>query len=245
MADGTSRDLTGGGERNAGLAARSARSEMPSGGAKTFSRRGFVARALASAGALAGLSQALARAGLATEAAAAAPDLVTQTFNGLAAFVVPGPDDYSLAQGVSTPEPGGVDAHAGEALVAGLNFADASQPALAAGAATLLNSVAVGVDAGSAIGQFASPFANLRFDQKGVVFSILEGAPNFEQFRPLVGVLPALAAFLSYSEVGVFNPATRSIGATPVGWQISSYDGVADGRDELVGYFEGRRRADA
>ena len=213
--------------------------------AETFSRGRFVARALASAGAVAGLSQALARVGLADEAAAAAPDLITQTFNGLAAFIVPGPDEYSLAQRVSTTEAGGVAAHAGEALVAGLNFADASQPTLAAATATLLNSVAVGVDAGSASGQFASSFANLRFEQKAAVFAILEGAPSFEPFRPLVGLLPALAGFLSYSEVGVFDPATRSIVATPVGWQISGYDGVADGRDELVGSFEGRRSADA
>jgi hypothetical protein len=214
-------------------------------GVTTFSRGQFVARVLASAGTVAGLSQALARAGLGTEAAAAAPDLITETFNGLVAFVVPGPDEYSVAQGVSTAEPGGVAAHAGEALVVGLNFADASQPALAGGVATLLNGVAVGVDAGSALGQFASSFANLRFEQKAAVFAILEGAPGFEQFRPLAGVLPALAGFLSYSEVGVFDPATRSIVATPVGWEISSYGGVADGREELVGYFEGRRSADA
>jgi hypothetical protein len=179
------------------------------------------------------------------EAAAAAPDVVTETMNGLAAFIVPGPDEYSVVQGESTPEPGGVDAHAGEALVAGLNFAQASQPELAALVATLLNSVAVNVDPTAAFGRFASPFANLLFTQKAIVFSILEGAPQFEQLRGLVGVLPGLVAFLAYSEVGVFNPATRSLVAQPVGWQLSSYDGVADGRDELVGYFENRRKADA
>ena len=122
---------------------------------------------------------------------------------------------------------------------------DESDIALAAGAATLLNSVAVNVEPGSAIGRFESPFANLAFEKKATVFSILEGAPSFEAFRPLFGLLPALAAFLSYSEVGVFDPATRSIVATPIGWQISSYEGVADGRAELVGYFEGRRKANA
>jgi len=212
---------------------------------RTLTRGAFVARALTSAGVLVGLQEALTRGGLGTEAAAAAADLVTQTFNGLAAFVVPGPDDYSVVQGVTTTEPGGVEAHAGEALVAGLNFADASQPNLAAGAATLLNSVAVVVDASSAVGRFESALANLTFANKGTVFAVLESEPNFEPFRPLVGLLPALAAFLSYSEVGVFNPATRSIVAAPIGWQLSSYDGVADGRAELVGYFEGRRKVDA
>jgi hypothetical protein len=53
-------------------------------------------------------------------------------------------------------------------------------------------------------------------------------------------VLPALVAAFSYSEAGAFDPVTRSLAGSPVGWQISSYQGVADGRDELLGYF-GRR----
>src|SRR5438067_3521536 len=67
----------------------------------TFSRGGFVARALAAAGALSGLTAAFERAGLAS-AAAAGSDLTLDTLNGLAAFVVPGRDDYSSAQGQST-----------------------------------------------------------------------------------------------------------------------------------------------
>ena len=77
------------------------------------------------------------------------------------------------------------------------------------------------------------------------MFATLESAPPFEQLRSLVGILPGLVAFLAYSEVGVFNPATRSLVAQPVGWAISSYDGVADGRNELIGYFENRRKVDA
>ena len=46
--------------------------------------------------------------------ATAAPDLVVDTFNGLVAFVVPGPDAYSVAQGESTTEPGTHWNHRGE-----------------------------------------------------------------------------------------------------------------------------------
>lgn len=37
---------------------------------------------------------------------AAAPDIVNDCLNGLLAFVVPGPDAYSVAQGAYTREPG-------------------------------------------------------------------------------------------------------------------------------------------
>ena len=210
-----------------------------------YSRRQIVARAVLAAGAAVALPNALRQGGLVEDAQAATPDLVTQTLNGLVAFVVPGPDDYSLAQGQSTAEPGAIDAHAGEALVQGLNMAQASQPTLAASVAALLNGIAVAVDPTSTSGPFESPFANLSLAGKATVFAVLEQDPRFEQVRSLVGVLPALAAFLAYSEVGVFDPATRSLVASPVGWEISGYDGVADGRDEFIGYFENRRKVDA
>lgn len=210
-----------------------------------LSRRNLVGRIALAAGAAAGFESALRRAGLVEEARAASTDVVVETMNGLAAFVVPGPDGYSVAQGESTVEPGGVDAHAGEALVQGLNMAQASQPTLAANVAALLNGVALAVNPNAGNGRFSSPFANLSFAEKGYVFATLESAPTFEEVRSLAGVLPGLVAFLAYSEVGVFNPATRSLVAQPVGWTISSYDGVADGRDELIGYFENRRKVDA
>src|SRR4051794_39471483 len=92
-----------------------------------------------------------ARAGLAEDAAAAVPDLVTDTFNGLGAFVVPGPDPYSVAQGESTTEAGGIDVFATPALIEGLTFAQPSQP-LASIVASLLNMVAPGVNPASASG---------------------------------------------------------------------------------------------
>jgi hypothetical protein len=172
-------------------------------------------------------------------------NVVEDTLGGLAAFVVPGPDPYSVAQGATTREPGAVDAGVVPALIAGLNLAQDGQPALAASVADLLNSVAAAVRPEVADSPFTSAFANLRADEKAAVFAALEADPELAAYRPLVGVLPALVAFLAYSEVGVFDPATRSLTATPVGWTLSGYDGVADGRAELIGYFEDRRRADA
>ena len=43
------------------------------------------------------------------------------TYRGLAAWVVPGPDAYSRAQGQTSPTPGGVQAGAGEFLLHGLD----------------------------------------------------------------------------------------------------------------------------
>jgi len=48
-------------------------------------------------------------------------DLSRDTFAGLGAFVVPGPDAYSVAQGVSTPSAGGVAAKAPEFLMNALD----------------------------------------------------------------------------------------------------------------------------
>jgi len=209
-----------------------------------FSRRAFVVQVGLLASALAPLPGVLRRAGFLDDARAADPDVVSETFNGLVAFVVPGSDAYSVAQGESSAEPGGIDAAATPALIAGLNFAQWFNPTAAEGVATLLNGVALVVNPGAAGGSFASPFANLRFAEKAAVFAVLEGDPQFAPLRSLVGSLLGLVAFLSYSEVGVFDPGTRTLGGQPVGWALSSYDGVAEGRDEFRGYFEHRRRAD-
>src|SRR6266540_1415005 len=159
-----------------------------------LSRRAFVVQVGLLASALAPLPGVLKRAGFLDDALAAAPDVVSETFNGLVAFVVPGPDAYSVAQGESSAEPGGIDAGATPALIAGLNFAQWFNPTAAEGVATLLNGVALVVN-------------------------------------------PSAAS-------GGFDPATRKLVGQPVGWTLSSYDGVAEGRDELRGYFEHRRRAD-
>jgi hypothetical protein len=161
------------------------------------------------------------------------PDLVHDTFNGLLAFVVPGPDEYSLSQGVSTAEPGGIDANGANVLIATLDESMPFAPQFSATVATVLNGLAQAVNP-SAAGPFSSPFARLSFAEKAAVFQIMDAT---ESLKPLAGVLPALVAAFSYSEAGVFDPATRSLTGPPIGWQISDYQGVADGRDEFFGYF--------
>jgi hypothetical protein len=163
-------------------------------GADTLSRRRFITRALAASGALVALPAVLEQAGLRDDAAAATPDLVTDTFNGLVAFVVPGGDDYSVAQGESTAEPGGIEGYVTPALIQGLNFASPPPPDLAGSVATLLNAGAQIVNLAAAAGAFASPFANLSFAEKAATLSVLESAEPFAQLRSLFGVLPSLVA---------------------------------------------------
>jgi hypothetical protein len=201
-------------------------------GQRGTSRREFL-------GLLAGLSGALATARL-PAAHAATPDLVHDTLDGLIAFVVPGPDAYSIAQGVSTSEPGGIDAGVTDTLIEALDASVPAVPGFAATLAGVLNSVAQQVNP-AADGPFLSPFARLSYGEKVAVFAALDAT---EPLKPVAGFLPAIVAFLAYSEAGVFDPGTRTLTGTPVGWITSHYTGVADGRDEFRGYFQNRRRAD-
>ncbi|MEA2308774.1 MAG: hypothetical protein QOI65_1060, partial [Thermoleophilaceae bacterium] len=72
------------------------------------------------AGAAAALAQVpafLARQGWLEQALAAESDVTRDTMNALAAFVVPGPDEYSKAQGESSKTPGGIAARTPEAVI--------------------------------------------------------------------------------------------------------------------------------
>lgn len=211
----------------------------------TLSRRAFVGRAaLLAAAALAPLPAAAARAGLVTADAAAAPgDLVLDTLQGAVAYVVPGDDPHSAAQGVSTRRPGGVAARGAEGLRATL---DGAGPGTADVVAAVLNAFALGVDpaAGARAGSLglSAPFAALSFAAKTEVIERLSRSPE-EAIRRLGAILPALAAFVSYSEYGALEGGELT--GRPVGWRLTGYEGVADGRDELRGYYGGRRRARA
>jgi hypothetical protein len=141
-----------------------------------------------------------------SEAFAATADATVDTFNGLLAFVAPGSDSYSTAQGVSTPELGGVGVGATNVLIAT-------------------------VDVG---GPFLAPFANLSFAAKAGVFRIMDGTAALQL---LAGILPPFAAFFAYSEAGAFDPVTRTLTSPPLGWTLSQYRGVSDGRAEFLGYF--------
>jgi hypothetical protein len=165
---------------------------------------------------------------------AAETDAVFDALNGVVAFVVPGPDAYSVAQGVSTLEPGGIDAGTTAALVATLDRLQPAPPpfpTLSAAVATILDGVA-----GQA---FGTPFAALTFAQKAAVFAGIEGDPAL---APLAGALLPLVAFLAYSEAGVFDPAARGPSGQPVGWALTGYAGVADGHNDVKGYFRDRRQ---
>jgi hypothetical protein len=180
-------------------------------------------------------------------ATVAKPDLVHQTLNGLVAFIVPGPDRYSRAQGQTSKRPGGIAAGTTKALVETLDLFLPSTPSLSATVAALLNGGALQVDPGIVPGTFDSAFANLAFSQKAVVFRRLEAlyGPDAGAIRFLAGNLPGLVAFLAYSEAGVFkNTRPPRLRRRPLGWRLTKYPGVADGRPELKGYFQGRRRAE-
>lgn len=211
--------------------------EAPSG----LSRRGFLfdMGLLATATALLHTPGALGSPGWLETAEAGTTDLVRDTFNGLLAFVVPGPDDYSVAQGVSTAEPGGVDANVTDVFIETLDASTPFLPHFSAVVATILNDLALVVDP-SAGGPFPSAFSRLSFGEKVRVVQIMDGT---DALAPLAGILPAFAAYLAYSEAGVLDRRSRSLTGQPVGWTISAYQGVSDGRDELQGYLDGRRKA--
>jgi hypothetical protein len=200
------------------------------------SRREFLRRAavLAAGGTvLEKLPEALRLQGWLEDAHAATPNLVVQTMNGLVAFVVPGRDRYSRAQGTRSRTPGGVEGGTTPLLIRTLDRFLPSALPLSATAATILNEVALTVDPSSRRGTFASPFANLSFAEKARVFQTLEALDEETagSIRFLAGNLPGLTAFLAFS-----RPAAR---------RLTRYSGVSNGRKELKGYWQGRRSADA
>jgi hypothetical protein len=154
-------------------------------------------------------------------------------------MVVPGPDPYSVAQRVSTAEPGGIDTGIIDVLIDTIDQSAPYLPQFSAIVAGILNNIAQGVHPG-VTGAFSAPFACLAFPEKVAALQIMDGN---EALKYLAGVLPAIVAFLCYSDAGGFDPATRSLTGTPVGWMLSNHSGTADGRDEFRGYFNSRRSA--
>ena len=243
--------------------------------------------------------------------AAVLRELARDTFSGLIAFVCPGPDAYSVAQGASTPLPGGIDAKAVDFIMyAADHFAPFPDQyfrpivrSLATGAegtplqlpaplqaasddaaaqlddafkamfennqaiplsilfAMTLNFLATTVNPAAASGQFLSPFARLTFDEKASAFEMFEkpdpdllamidsnlSEPLHESVSGLMrfaaGALLEFAAFGSYNEFGVFDPATRTVTKRAVGWDLAHYQPGVDGWDELKGYYQGRKKA--
>jgi hypothetical protein len=204
---------------------------MPGVSRRELLRRGAVL--LAGSAVLEHLPAALRIQGWLEEAYAAGPNVVRQTLDGLVAYVVPGRDRYSRAQGTRSRTPGGIEVGATPALIRTLDrFLPGPLP-LSSTAATILNEYAKQVDPSSARGRFASPFANLSTAEKTRVFQAVERLPveSAGSIQFLVGNLPDLVAFLAYSR--------------PAAWKLSRYAGVSNGRKEFKGYWQGRKAADS
>jgi hypothetical protein len=140
---------------------------------------------------------------------------------------------------------------------------DAAVPA-SLPAALLMNFAATQVRPTSVVGLIpASPFANLRWAEKGQALQRIEQAnpdlvalidANLPQplqgsasglLRFLGNVLLTLAGFAPYTEFHVFDPVARQATRRPIGWDLSTYmpgrTTPADGWDELLGYYQDRR----
>ena len=188
----------------------------------------------------------LARQGWLEQALAAESDVTLDTMNALAAFVVPGPDDYSKAQGQSSKTPGGIAAKTPQAVIELLDrFVGTAQgPTLpsSGGVATLLNGYALQVNPAASSGAFLSPFARLKFDEKIEVFRLFEAETEGSELRFVSGILIGAVGFLSHTEWGAYDFEKRKLTGTPVGWRTSHYAGIAQGRNEMKGYYQGRRK---
>jgi hypothetical protein len=197
---------------------------MSLGGLPAISRRSFVGQTLAT-GVFAAIVQArgyLDGKGWLPTLDAATPGLLRDTINGLLAFVVPGPDPHSVQQGLTTVEPGGVDAGVVDAVIATLDGTTPFLPGFSSIVAATLNAIAQAINPASASTP-GSPFAHLSYPEKAAVFQIMDAT---DALKPLAAILPAFVAYFVFS--------------SPLGWQLSNYSGIADGRAEFLGYFENR-----
>ena len=196
-------------------------------------------------------------------------DVVLDTFNALGAMIWPGNDPYSVAQGESNDRPGAVAANIGRHVVAMLDGLVA-QPytalpvergtvPLSGSLASAINSVALSVNPVGTGPAFPAPFARLTLADKAAVWRILEQDTRQVTDRDpthslgvlqfLFGVLPALVAFYAFSEVDVFDPATRTVVRRPLGWDHAGYleDRTApvEGWDDFSGYYQDRREVES
>lgn len=229
-----------------------------------WSRRQFIGRAAA----LAALTQVpglLKARGWWEPAFGQEADVVLDTLNGLVAFILPGDDAYSVAQGEKANGPGAVAAGTAAAFRDALDdfLPQPDQPVpnddtvpLSGAVANLFNVVALTVNPAAANGQFLSPFARLGFADKAKVFETLEadnGAPDdvlpqpftkaSGNFRFVAGIIPGFVAFLAGSEQQKFDPKTKTLTGRPVAWNLAGYlpDGPVNGTDDFKGYYGGRR----
>lgn len=223
-------------------------------------RREFILRTgqvLGAATALSQLPAVLGARGWLDEAQAQDADLTRDTLNGLVVFICPGPDEYSVAQGETSEEPGAIEASTTDNLILNLdNFlpaADVGAPnddtlPISGAVANLLNAQAAQVNPAAAGGAFPSHFSRLSFAEKAQVFANIEATAGDDDLsknlRFVGGILPGFTAFLVFGEWAVFDPETKKLTGRPVGWELAGYqpDGPVRGHNELKGYYQGRRK---
>jgi hypothetical protein len=224
--------------------------------ATSVSRRTVLGGGLSVLGlaALPQLPLALAPNGLIGSAGTVDTNATRDAFSGLAAFVLPGDDPYSIAQGETATGPGAVGAGAVGPTIAMLDRfvaasavgADRQTVPVSSGVALLLDHFALQVDPTAVHGGFLSPFARLSFAEKARALRLLDEdqviGDAVGETHYVSGVLVALVAFMAFSEAPMFDAATGRLRATPVGWRITGYQGPAHGRADFRGYFQGRRR---
>ena len=218
--------------------------------------------------AVAALPEVLGRRGWWSAAYAEDTDVVLDTYNGLAAMLWPGNDAYSVAQGEWNDRPGAIAANAGRHTVVVLDsllpepytdlHSDRGKVPLSGSIASAINTVALTVNPAATGRGFPSPFARLSFADKAAVWRILEQdirqVTDFDPMHSLgvlqgvFGILPALVQFLAFSEIDVFDAATRSLTRRPVGWDHCGYLGTrlepVEGWDDFLGYYQGRTKVD-
>lgn len=218
--------------------------------------------------AVAALPEVLGRRGWWSAAYANDADVVLDTYNGLAAMLWPGKDAYSVAQGEWNDGPGAIAANAGRHTMVALDGllpepyteidSDRGRVPLSGSIASAINSVALTVNPAPTGGAFPSPFARLPFADKAAVWRILEEdtrqvteldpAHSLGVLQLVFGVLPALVNFFAFSDIDVFDPATRTVSRRPVGWDHCGYLGErtepVEGWDDFLGYYDGQREAE-
>jgi hypothetical protein len=140
------------------------------------------------------------------------------TLSALVAYVLPGDDAYSLAQGVSHPAAGGVEAGTVPLLAEAL---DHFAPNAAAGVSVLLNDYARQVDPDADRRRFPrTPFARLAHAHKSEVFRRFQADPGLAgtQLGFAAGILPGFVAFIAFSKAGVYAPGQRAVARRVGGW---------------------------
>jgi hypothetical protein len=204
-------------------------------------------------GVLTGVSAAVVLTSIAPPARAVTDDYVTTAMNGLASYVLPGDDAYSIRQGRTRPGPGGVAAGTAGHLRRGYDsvITVAVAPPFgvnlpgAAGLSAALDLFTRRRFLVESFGPFNHPFANLTHPRKALVLADLDREALLERLPIGYGfsTFITLAANGCFSEFGVMDWTTHRLTGIPVGWRISKHSGVSDGWPEFQGYWGGRQAA--